>query len=130
MRGVLPEAERWVAVRHEKKCVSPYPKIPSPDTDDELEENLGVSSGHKNGEPSKKHCEEGGNVNKKQDEVMRNCQQPLDQQVHVRLPSTSSTVTVAVSGVSKLSSGCDLYFTQSRISVAVDCLVCWQFSVC
>ena len=76
---VLAQAEWWIAIGHQQKCVGSHPQIPATDPDDEVEDAPRVSTGRQNGEPGRDHCKEGGNIEKKQDEDMRDHQQPLDQ---------------------------------------------------
>ena len=76
---MLTQAKWWIAVGHQQECVGSHPQPPATDPDHEVKESPGVLTGRQNGEPGQDHCEEGGNSEKKQDNVMRDREQPLDQ---------------------------------------------------
>jgi hypothetical protein len=73
------QAEWWIAVGHQQECVGLHPQPPATDPDVEVKEAPRVSTGRQNSEPGYDQCEEAGNAEEKQDEIMRDHEQPLDQ---------------------------------------------------
>jgi len=76
---MLTQAKWWIAVGHQQEGVGSHPQSPATDPDHEVKESLRVLTGHQNGEPGHDHGEECGNAEKKQDNIMRDREQPLDQ---------------------------------------------------
>lgn len=81
--GSRGEAERWITIRYEEKCIPHHSVVPSHRALDEIKQGARVSTGERNGEPCDNHYDEHGNVQEKKHDVMRNGEKPL----HRRKPA-------------------------------------------
>lgn len=71
---------KWrIAVGHQQECVGLHPQTPAGDTNVKVKEASRVSTGHQDGTPGYDISKKTGKDEKKQDEVVRDRKQPLDQ---------------------------------------------------
>ena len=76
---MLTQAEWRITIGHQQEYVGSHSQPPATDPDYEVEEGPRVLTSHQNGEPGQDHGEESGHPEKKQDDVVRDNEQPLDE---------------------------------------------------